>query len=532
MSRRDSGTDALARVEWLVAGLVTAAALALSLWSAVRADAFFRDEVNSLNVASSASLAKLWRGLEFESAPALWLLLLRGWLFAFGGESDASLRVFALLGGLTLPAALWFAARRLGGTVPLAGLALVAVNPVVIRWATSLRAWGLGAALAVVALVWLHEATRAPSFRRIAAACGFALLSVHCVYQNAVLLAAAIAGAGVVAAAERRWRRAAVPFAVGALAALSLFVYLPTLRRIASWNMLNQRPIDLGVLAGRAAASLAASGDLVLACWLVVSLAALAASAWAWWRRRSELALFASVSAVAAVVGLALFLLRLGYLTQPWYYVGLGALVAVCADTALAASLSPRAGGRVRVAVALLVLGAGLPAAWRALGERQTNVDAVARHLAKEAQPADLIVVNPWLLAISLGRYYHGAAELTTIPPLEDLSVHRFDLVKREMERGAYMGPLIARAGRALRAGGRIWVVGGLRAPQSHRMPPTPGRPPLPDTGWSMDPYQAAWTLQFSGFLSRHATEVQPVPVEVAAGPYESLVLYVASGWR
>jgi hypothetical protein len=47
-----------------------------------------------------------------------------------------------------------------------------------------------------------------------------------------------------------------------------------------------------------------------------------------------------------------------------------------------------------------------------------------------------------------------------------------------------------------------------------------------------MDPYQAAWTLQFSGFLSRHATEVQPVPVEVAAGPYESLVLYVASGWR
>lgn len=532
MSGQDSGRDALARAEGLVAGLAAAAAGALSLWSARHAGAFFRDEVNSLEVAASPSLAEFWRLLEFESAPALWLLLLRAWLAAFGAESEAALRLFALLGGLALPAALWLAARRLGGTLPLVGLALVAVNPVAIRWATSLRAWGLGAALALLALVWVREATREPSRRNVALATLFAVLSVHCVYQNAVLLAAAAAGAAAVALAERRWRRAALPLGIGALAALSLAVYLPTLRRIGAWNMLNRKPVDLATLAERAAAAFAASGTLVAAGWLVLSLGALAASAWAWRRGRRAGALFAAVTGVAAAAGFALFLLRLGYITQPWYYVGLIALLAACIDAALAVSLRSRAGRLARVAAALLVLLAGVPHAWSALRARQTNVDVVASRLREEAAPGDLVVVNPWLLAISLRRYYEGPADLATIPPLEDLRVHRFDLVKRQMESGAQMGPLISRLRRVLQAGGRVWVVGGLRAPQGPRPPLAPGRPPLPESGWSMDPYQAAWTLQVGALLRDHATDTQPVPIDVAGGRYENLQLRVMSGWR
>jgi hypothetical protein len=535
MSAQNSGRDALARVaalgEWGVAGLATSAALALSLWCARNAGAFFRDEVNSLNVAASPSLAELWRMLEFESSPALWLLLLRGWLSAFGAEGDAVPRVFALLCGFTLPAALWFAARRLGGTVPLVGLALLAVNPVVIRWASSLRAWGVGAALAVVALVCVWEATREPTRRRVAAAALFAVLSVHCVYQNAVLLAAAIAGAMAVAVAEGRWRRAAVPFGIGVLAALSLFVYLPTLERISAWNMLNRSSVSLGQLARRAVSCLESSGVPVLACWAAVALVALAASAWAWRRERSGVALFASVTGVAAVAGFALFLLQLRYPTQPWYYLGLIALLAAAADAALVTSLPSRVARPLRIAITLLVLAAGLPNAWSALRVRQTNVDVVASQLRQETQPGDLILVNPWMLGISLGRYYDGPAEVATVPPMEDLRVHRFDLVKRHMETGAQMGPVISRLRRVLQSGGRVWVVGWLRTPEGPGPLRMPSVPPLPDTGWSMDPYQSAWTLQLGAFMRDHATDAALVPI-VAGGPYESLPLVVMAGWH
>lgn len=532
MSGQDSGKDALGRAEWLLAGLATAAALALALRSAHSAGAFFRDEINSLNVASSPSLAELWRLLEFESSPALWLLLLRGWLSAFGAAGDAGLRVFALLGGLTLPAALWYAARRLGPTVPLVGLALVAVNPVVIRWGTSLRAWGLGAALAVVALVGVREATREPSLRRFALACLCAVLSVHCVYQNAALLAAPIAGAMVVACAERRWRRAAVPFAIGATAALSLLVYLPTIFRIGTWRMLSEVPVGLVLLAERAASCFEASGRVVLACWLAVALGSLAASAWAWRRERSGVALFAGVTGLASVIGFALFLLRLGYVTQPWYYLGLIALLAVCVDAALAASLPSRAARLLRIAMAGVVLVAGFPNAWSSLRARQTNVDVVASLLRQEAGPDDLIVANPWFFGISLRRYYDGPAEVATIPLLEDLRVHRFDLVKHQMESGTQMGSLCGRALRALRAGGRVWVWGALEMPNGPQAPATPPPPPLPRTGWNPLPYQRTWTLQFGACLRDHATHAEQVPIEVAGGPYESPPLLKLSGWR
>jgi len=537
MLRQDSGKDALSRAEWVVSLLATAAAIALSIWFARHAGALFRDEVNSLNVAGAPSLAELWRLLEFESSPALWLLLLRAWLAGFGAASDVGLRVFGLLGALALPAALWFAAVRLGRTVPLVGLALVAVNPEVLRWTASLRAWGLGTALAVVALVLVREAAREPSRRRVLLAALSAVLSVHCAYQNSVLLAASAAGAVAVACSERRWRRAAVPLGVGAIAALSLLIYVPTLRRVSAWSMLNQGNFRLGHYVGRAVDAFAASGEFVLACWLVVALAALAASAWAWSsaegrRNHGDVPLFASATGVAAVVGFALFLLRVRYLTNPWYYIGLMALVAVCADAALAASLRSRGWRAARVALASLVLLVGIPGAARDLRLPQTNADVVASHLRRHAASSDLVVVNPWFLAISLGRYYLGDAEVTTIPPLEDLRVHRFDLLKRQMESGgAQMEALRERAGRVLQAGGRVWVVGLIKVPTGTEAPATPPPPPLPETGWNPGPYTSAWTQQLGAFLAAHATEAKPL-LGAEGDAREVASLSVIRGWR
>jgi hypothetical protein len=527
--------DTLSRAEWAVAGLATAAALGLSLWSARHAGAFFRDEVNSLEVAAAPSLEELWRLLEFESSPALWLLLLRAWVAAFGAASDVGLRVFALLGGLALPAALWFAALRLGRAAPLVGLALVAVNPELVRWSTSLRAWGLGAALAVVAWVALREATREPSRRNVFLAALAALLSVHCVYQNAVLLAAAGAGAVAEAWLERRWRRAAVPLGVGALAALSLLVYAPTFERIDAWRMLNQVPYGPAELlvrvATRAGEVFAASGRLVAACWVLAALAALAAGVWSL-RRRGGVALFASAAALAALAGFALFLLRVRYLTQPWYYVGLAAFLAACIDAALAAALPSRAGRAARLALAALVLVAGLPAAVSGLRERQTNVDAIARHLERNAARGDLIVVNPWYVAISLSRYYRGGADLMTLPPIDDVRVHRFDLIKAAMESGEKLDAIRVRAREVLRRGGRVWVVGSIAVPHEGQPIATPPPPPLPLSGWGMGPYDRAWTLQLGAILAEHARDARPRPLDVRGGRYEDVGLSVIRGWR
>jgi uncharacterized membrane protein len=90
--------DKLQRVEWVVALLATAAAVLLSFVFVVHADGLWRDEVNSVNVAMAPSLSELWRLLEFESAPVLWVLLLRGWLALFGSSSDLGLRLLGALG--------------------------------------------------------------------------------------------------------------------------------------------------------------------------------------------------------------------------------------------------------------------------------------------------------------------------------------------------------------------------------------------------------------------------------------------------
>lgn len=528
--------DKLQRVEWVVALLATAAAVLLSFVFVVHADGLWRDEVNSVNVAMAPSLSELWRLLEFESAPVLWVLLLRGWLALFGSSSDLGLRLLGALGGLAVPAAVWFAALRLGRSVPLVSLALLAVNPEVIRWGTSLRAWGLGVALGIVVLVLVREATADPSRRRILLGGLFAVLSVQCVYQNAVLLAAPIAGAATVVLAERRWKRAVVPLGIGLVAALSLLVYLPTLQRIAEWRMLTQAPVTLGMLAARGGAVFAASGRTVLACWFAVLGLALARGGWRVWigRRgdRGDVALFAIVTGLAATVGFTLFLLRLQYITQPWYYIGLAAVVAVCAEAAIASCLRSRALRIARLGLALLALFAGFSGAWSALQARQTNLDVIASHLRAHAVRGDLIVVNPWFYAISLGRYYHGEADVTTIPPLEDVRVHRFDLLKDRMQSGGAMYLLHEQTRQVLQSGRRVWIVGGIATPPGNASPRSLPPPPLPETGWDTEPYRMVWTLQLAARLSAHVEEATLVPIDVPGGPLEGADLLVTRGWR
>jgi hypothetical protein len=527
--------DRLAQLEWAVALLAAGAALLGLLVVTSQAGALWRDEVNSVNTVSAASLPEFLRLSEFDSFPLLWLLLLRAWIASGAGASDFGLRIFGLLGGLALFLAVGFAALRLTRRLPLASMALLAVNPEIVRWGASVRAWGLGAALAIVSLVLVHEATAQPSRWRVALAALFAVLSVQCVYQNPVLLAAVVAGGVAAALAERRWKRAGVPLAIGMVAAASLLPYVPLFLRVGEWRILAHVPLTLGSLAERAFTVFAASGPLVLACWGVFFGTAYASGVWrlrdraAAGSERISLLLQTLVPMALSSVGLALFLLRVGHPTESWYYLSWIALLATCAEVAIASALPSRPLRLALVSLTLLVLAAGLPGALSSLSERQTNVDAIALHVEEHGQSGDLVVVNPWVFAISFGRYYHGSAPITTLPPLEDHRIHRYDLVKQAMQAADPIAPLRAQVQDVLEGGGRIWVVGGLQAPAPGKAPPRLPPPPLPGTGWNSEPYEAAWSMEISALLRKHATRITDVDTPRAR---EYAYLRVFQGWR
>ena len=188
-----------------------------------------------------------------------------------------------------------------------------------------------------------------------------------------------------------------------------------------------------------------------------------------------------------------------------------------------------------RMALALLIAAAALTG-WRSVLERRTNVDLAAAQLEKQAVPGDLILVNPWYLGITWQRYYHGNVDWVTIPPIEDLRIHRYDLLRERMERPDPIGPVLEQAARALQTGHRVWLVGGLPPPDASGAPPS--LPPAPQSsfGWQSGPYLEAWGKQAAYALGSHAQRSESVPVSPPQGShvslYESVPVYVVSGWH
>jgi mannosyltransferase len=523
--------------ERLALWLAAAAAVALHVAFVWQAGALWRDEVNTVEIASSPTLAGMWRLMEFDSYPILWPLLLRGWM-AIAGDSDAALRLAGLASGLALPFAVWVAARLLCRTSAALAIALLAVSPTVVMWGSSARAWGLGTGLAAIAFALLWRACEAPTRGRVAAASVGATLSVQCLYQNALLFAAMATAAVLVGAAWRRRGYVLAPIIAGAVAAASLLPYAATLSRAGAWTPLNV--VDIGGLNvfARFLMTLGPMPPFVLVVWLGVLAVAAAAgvralaadrrgAAWPGSeRRRWAFALLVSVAAPALLVP---FYAVFDYPANPWYFIGLAGLLAVA--TAAAVSALPDAlVRRAAPVVVLVVLAAGVLPTRRATQRPLSNMDVVARELAARAGPSDLVVASPWLYGISLRRYVRPDVGIATIPPLDDFSVHRFDLVRARMTSGAGVSGLLDRMDATLLAGHRVWIVGDL--PPAGSTPERPGPPPLPDTQWRALPYIEAWTDEVMVFLDRHAVVREEVPVTRRAQPLENARLAWFSGWR
>jgi hypothetical protein len=505
-----------------LACVATILAVGLHILFGVSAGALWRDEVNSLELATVRTLGELWTNLDYDSFPALFFLVLRQVAGVPSEISDSSLRVFGVTIGLLILGALWLNARLLRLGVPLVSLALIGFNPMVIRYGDSVRGYGLGILLMLLTIGGIWKVTEAPNARRVILAAFAAVLSVQCLYYNSIMLFAVCVGGTAVTIRRRLWRRTVLLLGIGALAAVSLLPYLPTIKRVQAWNFQFKGEINFAFLWDSLSETLGSPVSATNWIWVGLLALSIVVAVTEIWRKtdntdaaraRHDCLLFASVMLVVGTFGYAGFLRLLSYFTQPWYFVLLLAFVATSLEIIFASSSSRIFATVARgVFVALFIGLTVLPSA-QVLRMPQTNMDLIAGRLHSLAKKDDLILINTWNYGISFRRYYRDATPWTTIPPMEDLRFHRCDLAKRQMMSPDALVGVRQQIGETLRRGNDVWLVGTLSYV-------TPGQEPLlvppgydgPD-GWIGSNFYPAWSQQTSYFLQKHIVDFERVVV-------------------
>ena len=424
--------------------------------------------------------------------------------------------------------------------MPLLSLGCIGLSGAFMLWGTSIRGYGLGTVLVLFSLAGLIGLMSQPTLRRYAVAVLVSALSVQFLLQNNVLLLA-IGVSAIVVLLFRRKVQGALGIGLVVLAALLSFLpYVGSYLRSRDWSIVvesarpSASPIhQLGQFFGSTPA---------VAIWVAVgiSLVVIMAGLYHVFARRGEASgdtdkiLMALLVFLTTLVGSEMFFRSLNYTRQAWYFLAPLA-IAVTAIDLLTAMLWRKPWLRIaRVAAAVV---ASLLLAWANLPrllERQTNVDVVSETVAATAGSSDLVIVNPWQLGLSFAFYYKGKTPWMTVPQIEDLKMHRYDLLKAKMMSPNPLDDLLASASETLKSGGRVWVVGGAHFPE-------PGRPvrrfapaPDPNVGWDNIAYGWSWNQQLGEFVDQHAAHRRRVPT-ADVGPVnrvENVPLMVAEGWK
>ena len=468
------------RIAPILAVIGTVVAIYLHILFGMNAGALWRDEVNSLEVATMRTFAEMWASLSFDSFPALFFVILRIFAGVPASVSDGSLRVFGAAIGLLILVAVWLNARWLRLGFPLITLALIGFNPMVIRYGDSIRAYGLGIFLALLTIGAMWRLIESFTLRRVLVAVVIAVLSVQSLYYNAVLLFALCLAAAIVTLRRRQIVQTLAVFAIGAVAAASLLPYVPTMQRVRSCSFMWKEAFTVSGVWAKAAETLGSPLPFGGWLWLILLTTAVVTGLWAVLRKpattekiaNDDRLLFALAALLLGAVCYTGFLKVLSYATQPWYYVVFVAFAATCVEMIFSSVGRKEKTLLVRSTCALLLMGASFVPALKWLEGRQTNIDFIAARLAKSARPDDLIAINTWNFGISFRHYYHGAAPYVTIPSHrrspDTSSRHR----KAANDVDNPITPVLRRMAKVLRAGNTVWLVGGLNYV-------TPGRLPL-----------------------------------------------------
>jgi hypothetical protein len=456
--------------------------------------------------------------------------------------------------GLFLLLAFWFASWTMRKGAPLLAVTLAGLNVTIIRAGDSLRGYGLGSALAVLTLAVIWRLACRPSLATLCWAVAVAVLSVHSLYQNAFLLFAACCGGFMLCAVERRWRDTLPIFAVGAAAAVSLLPYIPLIAG-AHWYVIYK----VGFLFSYAWQQISeATGSPLTGftwVWVALWIGAVAAAIWVLFWRRDRLPqhvrgliLFAGTSLVFGAAAYAVFLKLAELPTHYWHYVPLMAFSAVCLDVMFFAVW--RWARPAAMILAAVTVSTAFMFELPAVKCRQTNVDLIAATLSSEVAPNDYVIVHPFYCGVTFQRYYKGAAPWTTLPPVEDYTLQRWDLLKEKIQTKDPIAPVIDRISSTLQSGNRVWLVGNMPFTKE----PLQENLPAPNNPWggSEGRYSFYWGAQVTQFLSAHCRQRAVVmapstmtafdysgplygaeqPLNNCVNQFENLPVFMMSEWK
>ena len=530
--------DFLKRAEWILAVLLTATALFLLVIRATHAGALWRDECAVVNLARMPTVADITRNFQHEAFPVPFPILVRVYTNVFR-SGDAALRCFGIAAGVALLGALWFSACLIGRGPPLVSLALLGLNTTFLFWGTTVRGYGFGSALIVLAFGLLASVVLNPSRARIIAAAIISVAAVQCLVHNLALMFALVASAAIVYLVRHDLKRLSVFLGILALCLISFLPYQNAYSN--SWSQIVEFPVTFRLLWNQFNFALGNPNPGIAWFWYIASFVLLVAAILQLYRARSSkpfpdwnLLLFGCLAAIAAPIAYYEFLQTLSYLTRSWYFLALISTLAVamdCLAAVLSSAISVRMGRLIFAAIALVVFPIN---AWPKIIERQTNIDIVAKKLTELAKPADLIVVAPWQYGISFQRYYGAEAPWITLPTIADLRVHRYDLFREKMLSPHPIEDVLEKVHQTLAAGNRVWFVGGIKLPSEGRAPRS--LPPAPNAyaGWDNVAYSDSWMEQLGVFVRNHSEHGQTVtlPSTGAVNSFEDVPLVVVDGWQ
>lgn len=525
------------RAEQVAAVVLTLLAAVLHLLRLQHAGALWRDEAGAAQLAALPTLREVFASFPHEAFPLLFPATLRAYTGLFG-DSDLAFRLFGLVVGLAILAALWWNAR-LAGALPLASIVLIQLHPAFPFYGDSIRGYGLGTLAILLTFGAFARLVECPDLERpdrksVLLALLASVAAVHLLLHNAALLAGIGGAAAAVGALRRRFRVTLAALGIGLAAALTLLPYASPLAAARDWRVLLVEPVTAGQVLARLAEVINTPFPWLVLVWGGAAVLGTVATLWITTQRKApgdEVRLFRLLVIPAALGGELAFLLMVGYAPRIWYLLPVLALTA----SALDGLLGVETGAPVRAAritAAALVTAALYASSLDTARVRMTNVDVVARAIEQSAGPRDLILVNEWYNGISFHRYYRGEARWMTVPDLSDHRMHRFDLIKTKMSSTDPLLDVRQAIQQTLRGGRRVWMVGQLAVPPDGNparwLPPAPRAP----SGWRDRPYLRVWTEQVSLFLEENAVRKWSfvAPGERISGT-ENLRVWVYQGW-
>jgi hypothetical protein len=529
------------KTEWLVALALTTLAIVFHVANLLNAGGLWRDEVVSVNLSAFPSFGSIWSNLEHESFPVLLSLLLRGWSAIGLGGSDLGLRVFGLLAGLGVLAAIWWNAWTFSKAPPLFSLLLFGLSPTLIRWGDSLRGYGIGVVFLLLSLGLIWKVTRSSSRRTFLFAAAAAVLAAQALYQSMFVLGAFCLAGAMTAVRRRNPRRALLIACVPVPAAISLLPYLGVIGRAKQWNVVTETGADLSRIWLVFRRALSDPGPLMFWLWIALLATAIAVSFVFLLSKSKEAAgadadsaQFLVIAIISVTLAYYIFLTLLKFPTEVWYYLPWMGTVAVALD-ALLSLIGRNERARVIRLAAVALLAAVMASGIREhLHVRMTNLDIAAAQLSREAGDGDLILVHPWFCGPTFDRYYKGKATWLTLPPITDHRLQRLDLFKAHMQAEAPVQPVLEKMEATLREGRVVWLVGYYPFSTPPRPPPPLPRPGEGNAGWNEAPYMMGYGMEVAYFLQAHALQTKAVKLDLnqPVNPFENFPVMSVSGWR